>query len=294
MNAVSVIIPTRDRPALLESALESLKRNKRPGDEVVVVDSASRDPAVSRIGAAAGVKVVRLERPGTSRARNAGMAAASGSLLAYIDDDCLIQPFWTERIERVFDESRLGFVTGRVTGDRDTKVPVSVVVGDEPLAFERAGDPSRLGGGVNMAFRRIALEGIGGFDEGMGPATRLRAAEDHDVIWRLLRAGWAGRYEPSILVTHQQWRTTGRAVRREYAYGIGAGALAMKMIRVRDPRGWRTLRERLWADGVAMSGRHLAHGYESGAAGAALKALGVVVGALRASRTPMVDDRFGV
>ena len=143
-----------------------------------------------------------------------------------------------------------------------------------------------------MAFRRAALEAIGGFDEGMGPATRLRAAEDHDVIWRLLRAGWAGRYDPSILVTHQQWRTTGQAVRREYAYGVGAGALATKMIRMRDPRGWRTLRERFWGDGLRMSARNLARGYESGAAGAALKAAGVVAGALRASRTPLVDGRF--
>ncbi|MGH2728125.1 MAG: glycosyltransferase [Actinomycetota bacterium] len=293
MTGVSVVIPTRDRPALLAAALEALIRAVRPDDEVVVVDSASRDPAVRRVAAAHGVKIVRLEQAGTSRARNAGVASTTGALVAFLDDDCLVSPSWIEQIERAFEDPDSGFVTGRVVADREAKSPVSIVKGSERRVFDPEGDFSRMGGGVNMSLRRDALQVIGGFDEGMGPATQLRAAEDHDVIWRLLRAGWAGIYEPSIVVTHQQWRTTRQAIQREYAYGVGAGALAVKMIRSGDPRGWATLRARFWGDGLAMSGRNLVRGYESGAAGAALKAAGVMVGAVRASRIQLVDGRFG-
>ncbi len=291
-RSVSVIIPTRDRPALLEAAVDSVMRHLRAFDEAIVVDSASRDPAVGRIASAAGCVVVRLDEPGTSRARNAGVAASSAPLLWFVDDDCLVQASWTERIEAAFEAPELGFVTGRVVSDRASKMPVSVVTVEQRRVFDPRADPSRLGGSVNMAVRKTALEGIGGFDEGMGPATRLRAGEDHDAIWRLLVAGWAGRYEPSIVVSHQQWRTTAEAVKREYAYGVGAGALAVKMIRSHDPQGWRILRRRLWGDSVAASVRNLARGYESGAAGAALKTFGVVAGALRASFTPLVDGRF--
>lgn len=289
---MSVVIPTRDRPELLAVALDALGRHLREDDEVVVVDSASRDPDVMRGAQRLGVKAIRLERPGTSRARNAGLAASGAPLVAFIDDDCLINETWAERIGQVFADPRIGFVTGRVEADRPTKSPVSVVVGGERRAFDPDEDFSRLGGSVNIAFRREALAAVGGFDEAMGPATPTRAAEDHDVIWRLLRAGWAGVYEPSIVVTHQQWRSTGAAIRREFAYGVGAGALAVKMIRSRDPRGWKTLRARFWKDGLAMSARNLVRGYESGAAGAALKAVGVVVGAIRASRTPITDGHF--
>jgi cellulose synthase/poly-beta-1,6-N-acetylglucosamine synthase-like glycosyltransferase len=277
---------------MLMAAVESLVPQLRPADELIVVDSASREPVAGIIGDRDFVRVVRLEVPGTSRARNAGFGAASASIVAFIDDDVVVAPSWVSEVGRAFDDSAVGFVTGRAVTDRDAKLPVSAVVGEQRRRFDPEGDPSHLGGGVNMAFRRTALEGIGGFDEGMGPATRLRAAEDHDVFWRLLRAGWRGVYEPSIVVTHRQWRTTGQAIRRQYAYGVGAGGLAVKMIRSRDRRGWRMLRKRFWDEGVAMSGKNLVRGYQSGSAGAAVKTVGVLVGATRASRLTLANDRF--
>jgi len=289
---LTVVIPTRDRPDKLGAAVESLLGQLGKGDALVVIDSASRVPVAERVGEHERLRVLRLDVPGTSRARNAGLAAASTAIVAFVDDDVVAAPSWSSEIREAFEDPEVGFLTGRAIADRDVKLPVSAVVGEQRQRFDPAGDPSRLGGGVNMAFRRAALEQIGGFDGGMGPATVLRAAEDHDVFWRLLRAGWSGFYEPSILVTHRQWRTTGEAIRRQYAYGVGAGALAVKMIRCHDPRGWRMLRTRLWNDGVAMSGRNLLSGYQSGSAGAALKSVGVIVGAARASRKRLTNDRF--
>ena len=227
--------------------------------------------------------MIRLEIPGTSRARNAGWKEARAPIVAFTDDDCAVSSDWTTRVEAAFADPQIGFVTGRVLADRDASIASSAVVDDTPKRFDERSDPAGFGSGANMAFRKSALEVIGGFDEGMGPGTSLRAAEDQDAFWRATRtAGVVGLYDPGIVVTHRLWRTRRGAVGREYAYGVGAGALAVKLIRSDDPGAWRLLRRRLWGDGFALAARHLVRGYESGAAGATVKALGVIVGSVRA------------
>jgi glycosyltransferase involved in cell wall biosynthesis len=291
-SGVSVVLATRDRPSLLQGAVASIIESLRPSDELIVVDSASRDPATSQIGRDAGAQVIRLEIPGTSRARNAGWRAARGPIVAFTDDDCEVPTDWTARIEAAFADAGVGFVTGRVLGDREASIASAAVVDETPKRFVGPSDPAGFGSGANMAFLRDTLLTIAGFDEGMGPGTSLRAAEDQDAFWRALRAARVGLYDPSIVVTHRLWRTRAGAVAREYAYGVGAGALAVKLIRNDDPGAWRLLRRRLWGDGIALAARHLVRGYESGAAGATLKAFGVVVGSIRASRRRLESGLF--
>jgi GT2 family glycosyltransferase len=220
------------------------------------------------------------------------MRATTAPVVAYIDDDCLVTEGWTAGIERAFADPRIGFVTGRVLADRDSKLPISVVTGETPRRFDALQDPVAFGGGANMAFRRTAFEQVGGFDEHMGPATRMLAAEDQDVFWRIVRAGWAGAYDPSITVVHQQWRTTGEAVRRQFAYGIGSGAFAVKVRRLEPEQGWAMLRSRLWGDGIKQGWRALRSGYETGAVSGVVRAAGVLVGTARALRTPLAEGHF--
>ena len=291
-SGVSVVLATRDRPLLLKGALASIVESLRGSDELIVVDSASGDPATSGIGREAGARVIRLEIPGTSRARNAGWKAARQPIVAFTDDDCEVPPDWTARIEAAFADANIGFVTGRVLVDREASIASSAVVDDKPKRFAGGSDPAVFGSGANMAFRKSALEAIAGFDEGMGPGTPLRAAEDQDAFWRATRTAGVGLYDPTIVVTHRLWRTRRGAVAREYAYGVGAGALAVKLIRSEDPGAWRLLRRRLWGDGIALAARHLVRGYESGAAGATMKTLGVIVGSVRASRRRLESGVF--
>ena len=283
-TGITVVLATRDRPSLLEGAVASIVTSLRDSDELIVVDSASRDAETSRIGRDAGARVIRLEVPGTSRARNAGWKAARSPIVAFTDDDCAVASDWLVRIEAALHDPAVGFVTGRVLGDREASIASAAVVDETAKRFAGPSDPAGFGSGANMAFRKDALEAIAGFDEGMGPGTSFRAAEDQDAFWRVLGAARIGVYDPAIVVTHRLWRTRGGAVAREYAYGVGAGALAVKLIRNDDPEAWRLFRRRLWGDGFAQAARHLVKGYESGAAGAAVKAFGVLVGSVRASR----------
>jgi cellulose synthase/poly-beta-1,6-N-acetylglucosamine synthase-like glycosyltransferase len=185
----------------------------------------------------------------------------------------------------------VGFVAGRVAGE-DGPVALSVTVEQHRRWFRGTTDPMEVGHGANMGFRRVALEAIGGFDTSLGGGARFRAAEDHDVFWRVLRAGWTGVYEPAALVTHRQWRTRAQAVRLEYAYGLGAGAFASKATRVDLSAGLPLLARRLGVDGVGQVWRNARRGYRMPTVGSAMRVAGVVSGAVRSLAEPVDAGRF--
>lgn len=290
--AVSVVIATRDRPAQLRAALEAVERTLRPGDEVIVVDSASGPPGAADLAAAAGefgARLVRCDRPGTSRARNAGAQAALAPVVAFTDDDCLPEPGWLHAVAGAFDRHPgLGFVTGavvpggRADGTAPAGVQLSTMTGGSSRAFGADEDPGVVGHGANMAWDRAALLAMGGFDEAFGPGAALRAAEDQEAFWRALRTGLAGRHEPGAVVVHSQWRGTWGQMRSYYGYGIGSAGLFAK--RARTEAGLPTEGGYLWSSGMAPIGRALSKGYQRGAAAEAAKLVGMVHGLVRSRR----------
>jgi len=299
---VAVVVCTRDRPAFLEQALPAVGAALRAQDEAVVIDSASRDPAVRRVAEEAGFRVVRCEEPGLARARNAGAAATEAAIVGFTDDDCRPAPDWTAVAAHAFEgDSELAFVSGRVVADREDGPVVAVKLDTEPRRVQGVADPTGVGHGADMFFRRVALEAIGGFDERLGTGTPLRAGEDIDAFYRLLRKGWAGAYDPRLVVTHVQWRTPAQVLRLRYGYGIGAGAVAMKAIRLdgkllplRGPLGpgWRMLADRLWDGGLLVSARAVRNGHRAGIPGGVLRAAGAAAGAARAALLPIDAGHF--
>ena len=282
---VAVIICTRDRPALLRGAIAAAQAVCRPGDELVVVDSASRDATgVALVVERAGVRLERCSDPGVSRARNAGAAATSAPVLAFTDDDCRPQPGWTAAIAAAFGRREMGLVTGRVVPDRAGGKVLSVHLDECPRTLSAYDDPAQAGSGANMAVRRGAFDAVGGFDEEFGPGARFPAAEDHELFWRVLRAGFAGSYVPDAVVVHEQWRGAGAFLRANFRYGVGSGALAARVASVDRPRGRQLLRAGVVERGVGRALTHLRSGYELGAVAAALTGAGAASGALRASR----------
>jgi len=291
-TGVAVVLCTRDRPASLEAALPVLRAALRPEDEAVVVDSASRDPAVRRVAEAAGFRVVRAPRPGLALARNVGIQATRAPLVAFTDDDCKPRPDWTSLLAAHFAEPTVGFVTGRVLPDRDSGPVVAVKTDEEACRFEGAQEPAGTGHGANMTMRRVALEAIGGFDEVLGAGTSFFAGEDHDAFYRLLRLGWTGVYDPDVVVVHSQWRGTGEVLRLRYGYGIGSGAVAVKVARLDGRLGWHLLRRRVWDRGLLVTVHSMRDGYRGGMADGVVRAAGASVGAARALLLPVVDGKY--
>jgi len=253
----SVVICTRDRPSLLGDALDATLPTLRAGDELLVVDSASSTTDTHDVAQRRGVRVVRADRKGLSRARNLGAGATTNDVIVFTDDDCRPQPGWADHLAAPFDASEVGFVLGQVRADVETPhLPFDAARPRPRARFAGPTDPIELGNGACMAFRRRAWEACGGADERLGAGTRLRSAEDHDLFWRLLHHGWTGAGAPAALVLHRDWRTHREVVLYNWGVGLGTGAMVAKLWRVADASTVRPLlRRRLLKDGVAERSR---------------------------------------
>lgn len=273
--------------------MRSVLPTLRPDDELLVVDSASDTGETQVVVRSLGIRVVRAERKGASLARNVGVSATSGDLIVFTDDDCRPEPGWLDVLERAFDDPRVGFVLGRVRADvENANLPFDGTSGPA-RTWDGLHDPIDLGVGACMAFRREAWVEAGGLDERLGPGTRLRLAEEHDLFYRLLRSGWAGRYEPDALVIHRDWRTRWDVVRYMWCVGLGTGAMVAKIARTGGMGPARPLlRRRLVDDGVLAIGRDLAKHWEVPALADTFKLLGTVVGLSVGSLLPLDGEHF--
>lgn len=288
-----MVVASRDRPEMLAAALDAVMAVLGPDDEVVVVDSASRDERTMAAAARSGARAVRCEQPGLARARNAGVAATTAPLLAFTDDDCQPRTGWIDAIRAAFDDPAVGFVAGRVVAAGSTaSFAVSVTDATSRRRFGPDDDAAEVGHGANFAARRAALDDIGGFDELLGAGGPFRAAEDYDFFHRAMRAGWSGCFEPASVVAHRQWRSRRDAVRLQYGYGLGAGAFGAKATKVDRADGLAVLRGQLWGHGIVPLGRDLRNRYKTGVAMGVLRIAGTIVGAVRAVPLEVRDGRF--
>lgn len=269
--SLSVVVPTRDRPALLAGCLAALRPQLRAGDELLVVDSASATPVPGAL---------RVDRPGTSRARNAGWRAAAHDVVAFVDDDVRVAPGWRDAVETALHG--VDFACGRVAvppAQEGVERPVAVTpdVPAQPLHPDRL-----LGVSANLVVRRSALVRVGGFDERLGPGTPLPAAEDLDLFDRLLAAGLSGRYAPALLAHHEQWRDRKALLRLDFGYGKGAGARA---VRTGGARGRRLAREALWDQGLRPVAGDVRKGYRYGVLTGLTRTAGTLAGLVAGRRS---------
>jgi GT2 family glycosyltransferase len=289
-GAVSVVVCCRDRAELLAEALPHVQAELAPGDELVVVDSASRTADVGSVARAAGATVLRCEQPGLSRARNAGWRAASRPVVLFTDDDCRPLPGWRDAAVRALAEPKVGAVWGDVRADRDSGIPLSV--GTSGLdELTPASDLSQTGHGACMAYRREVLEQLGGFDEELGAGGRFPSGEDKDAFWRALRGGWRVRAALDMAVTHVVHRDDTEARRVMVAYGVGAGVVATKRARSGDSQPHLVLGE-VWRHGLLPAARWARSGRYAAATGALVRAAGVVRGWSSVRRWRVVDGHL--
>jgi len=225
---ITAVVPVRDRPVELELCLRSLD-----GTPVVVVDDGSADSAAVRaICERRGARLVRRAgSDGPGAARNAGLAAVDTELVAFLDSDCAAPAGWLTRLGGHFADPRVGAVAPRVVpgaASRSGAAPVRERYAAARSPLDLGGTPGEVGPGRPVAYvpaaalvvRRAALDG--GFDE------RLRYGEDVDLVWRLRTAGWAVRYDPSVVVEHAEPPSWRGLLARRYRYGTSAAPLSRR------------------------------------------------------------------
>jgi glycosyltransferase involved in cell wall biosynthesis len=210
MARVSVIVPARDAGQTLPRALGAiLAQDAGEPFEVIVVDDGSRDDTARRAQAfGARVTLVRQAARGPAAARNAGVAHASGTLLAFCDADVFPAPGWLAAGVRALAGADL--VQGRVLPDPDgTLGPF-----DRTLWIESA---VGLWETANLFVSRSALEAAGGFEQWLAPRRGKALAEDVWFGYRALRAGARPCFSPDALAHHAVFPRGWRAYAAERA-----------------------------------------------------------------------------
>lgn len=198
---ITVVVPARDAATTIGRAVRSvLAQEGAPPFELVVVDNASQDGTGER-AAAAGARVVRLDdrAGGPGRARNAGIAAARGSHVAFTDADCFPTPRWLAALWAAADgPDGAQLVAGPVAADH------AAARGPWDRTLEYAA-PHPLWVTANLLADRATLETAGGFDDWVADADeapRRPFGEDTVLAWRAIRSGARTAWAPDALVEH--------------------------------------------------------------------------------------------
>lgn len=246
MPEIALVVVTRDRAELVaRHLLPSLARALLDGVDALVVDQSGDERTAELVRDLPDVRYMR-SGPGLSHGRNAAVAATSTPLIAFTDDDVSFPSTWAHDLMRAFEEvPEAGAVCGRATDPQG-----ELLAGRPAGVYRRPTIPFALGSGFNMAFRREALEAAGPFDEELGAGARYRSGEDSDMLYRVMRAGWAVLCRDDITVVHDDWRSPRDLVRLHRDYGLGAGAQTIKHARSGDRTAARI--------GTAEAARHLA------------------------------------
>ena len=221
---VSVIVCTHNGERHIEETLSALERVDYPNYEVIVVDDGSAD----RTGAIAGrfnVRLIQTDNHGLSAARITGLRAATGEIVAYIDDDAYPDTEWLKRLAIVFLHSDYVGVGGPnlpPAGDSLVAQCVAHAPGGPIHVLLSDSDAEHIPG-CNMAFRREHLLAVGGFD----PQFRV-AGDDVDVCWRVQEQGWKLGFSPTAMVYHHRRDSIRAYWKQQVGYGKAEALLERK------------------------------------------------------------------
>jgi glycosyltransferase involved in cell wall biosynthesis len=221
---ISVVVCSFNGSRTIGECLEAIGNIRYPAFEVIVVDDGSTDDTAA-IAAQYDATLIRTPNHGLSHARNVGWQAASGEIIAYIDDDAYPDPDWLTYIAGTFRNGSYGGVGGpNILPPHDGSIAACVANSPGgPRHVLLTDTEAEHIPGCNMALVRTALEAIGGFDE------RFRVAgDDVDICWRLQERGWQLGFSPSAQVWHHRRNSVRAYLRQQKGYGEAEALLEKK------------------------------------------------------------------
>ena len=250
---ISVVICTHERPVMLAGCLESVFKLDYPNYEVVVVDNAPKTNGTRNVVGTANKhfpKLLYVVEPnqGQCWARNTGAKAAKGEIIAFTDDDVIVDAHWLIGVLRGFSTSEnVGAVNGLT-------IPAELET-EEQTWFEQSGGfnkgyekkiydmaqhkPARafyplsaglFGTGANLSIKKKALEKVGFFDPALGAGTITTCGDDLAMYVQILFAGFELVYEPTAFLQHIHRREYTALQKQIYNYGVGFTAFLTKTL----------------------------------------------------------------
>jgi len=240
--SVSLVVCTRDRPADLKQCLDSIAALHSAPSEVIVVDNCPSDQATRELCREYPVRYVHEGTPGLARARNRGVVEAGGEVVAFTDDDCVVDPHWLDDLGDAFDDPLVMALTGYAG-------PLELETSSQYL-FEVHGGFQRFpqrhlfdgassspvpiaaaaGPGANCLFRRRVFDEIGLFAEDLGPGTPARNGEEKYAFYRIAQAGYRIVFDPARIVWHRHRADPDLLRRTLFGYTTGEFAYTTRCL----------------------------------------------------------------
>lgn len=243
---VSVVVATYNADRTLKPCLESLLQLRYPDYEVILVDDGSTDTTPQLAAQFPAVRYLRhAENRGLSVARNTGIAAATGEIIAFTDADCRADEDWLYYLVGTLLEGEFAGAGGpNLLPPEDSPVAAAVMVSPGGPAHVMLDDRhAEHIPGCNMAFWRDALLAVGGFDP-----LFTQAGDDVDLCWRLQQAGYQIGFSPGAFVWHYRRSTIGAYLRQQKGYGAAEALLALK-----HPEHFNALGGSIWRGRIYAS-----------------------------------------
>lgn len=239
MKKFSFVICTRNRAGQLTNLLSSISRAVAAVPEhtfdLTLVDNGSTDATADVFESwahTAPIKAVRIysERVGLAASRNVGIRTATGDILIFTDDDCVLSPEYCADMVACFSRNfQPRILGGRVELGDVTDAPFTIKTSPTSARLEGATHPGGFVLGCNMVVPRAIFAEIGVFDERFGAGARYLSGEETDILYRAHRAEIPVEYVPNMAVYHFHGRKLGSDIKRlNYGYHFGTGALYSK------------------------------------------------------------------
>lgn len=192
---VSIVVPTWNAEKTVGPLLDSLRSLAYERYEVIIVNDGSTD-GTKGVVQRYPVKLIDQTNRGASAARDAGLRAASGEIIAFVDSDVTVSRDWLKHLVRPFADPTVAATTGQTIFRRNEKCAAWMRSLDIARRYSQRREYTRLANGPNSAFRRDVLLEVGGFNP------QWYHAEDTEVSYRLVGRGYRIRYVPEAVVHH--------------------------------------------------------------------------------------------
>ncbi len=247
---ISVVVCSYNGSRTIRDCMEALQRLEYPHYEVIVVNDGSTDNTEA-IAREYPCRVISTTNQGLSNARNTGMHAASGEIIAYTDDDAYPDPHWLTYLAHMFLTTSHAAIGGpNLPPKNDGWLaeciahgpggPIHVLL-DDQLAEHIPG--------CNMAFRKHCLVAMGGFD----PQYRT-AGDDVDICWRLQEKGWTIGFHAAAQVWHHRRNSLHAYWKQQRGYGRAEALLEQKWPKKYNAAGHVSWKGRLYGKGTTHAG----------------------------------------
>jgi glycosyltransferase involved in cell wall biosynthesis len=213
--SVSVVVAVRNARSTIAACVDSLLALDPAAIELLVVDNGSTDGTLGVLEAYAGrITVLHERRRGAGAARNAGIAAARGQVVAFTDADCVAEPAWLGNLVGALADPGVGAVGGTILAANPAN-PVERYgegIHDHRMAIEVFTPPYAIT--MNWASRRAVLQELGGFDE------RFLRCQDVDLSYRIVQSGRTLAYAPGAVVRHHNEQTLAGLAHEGFTHGF--------------------------------------------------------------------------